>query len=95
MNRKHLFFLAFSLPVCLISFGQKTFTVNNSSKIYTAKIQVAKCEDENCSGKGIVKLFSKKDGKLNQLFTSADLNFVLDKTKNPSTRMELYDEQSP
>src|SRR5437870_11508281 len=95
MRFKCIFFICAILSIASLSFAQISFTVNNSSKIYTAKILVQKCEDETCSGKGTVTLYTKNNSKPVQQFTSKDLYFNLDSDKNPSKKMELYDEQSP
>lgn len=95
MNRKLSFFIAAFTMTSIILFGQKTFTINNSSKIYNAKIQVEKCEDKTCSGSGTIKIYTKNNSRLLQEFKSEDLYFTLDHNNKPSTVMELYDEQSP
>lgn len=95
MRLKPIFLICAILNITSLSYAQRSFTINNSSKIYTAKIQVEKCEDETCSGIGIVKLYAKNNSKHVQQFTSKDLYFNLDNDKNPSNKMELYDEQSP
>ncbi len=95
MGRKKLLFISVFINLTAFSFAQRTFTINNSSKNYNAKIQVQKCEDETCSGKGTIKLYGKNSTKPVQEFSSADLYFNLDNNKNPSSKMELYDEQSP
>ncbi len=95
MTKKATFIIVLSAIITNHSFAQKSFSIDNASTTYNAKIEVKKCDNETCSGKGKVKLYSKNDAKLLQEFNSADLYFNLDKNKNPSTKMELYDEESP
>jgi hypothetical protein len=79
-----------------ISFCQNNFTINDGSDIYYATISVDTCTNDNCEGKGTVKLFDKKTDKLFQTFTSDDLYFFFDNTKNPTVNIiQLYNEQSP
>ena len=95
MRIKHLLLAVILITQTSFLFGQKMFTISNASKNYKAKIQVQKCEDETCSGKGTVKLYAKNSSKLIQEFKSGDLYFNLDGNKNPSDKMELYDQESP
>jgi hypothetical protein len=95
MTKKMIIAIVLSAITINNSFAQKSFAINNSSKTYNAKVEVEKCDNEACGGKGIVKLYLKNSDKLLQEFNSGDLSFNLDKKKNPSTKMELYDEQSP
>ena len=79
-----------------ISFCQNNFTINDGSDTYYATISVDNCTQDNCEGKGTVKLFDKKTDKLFQTFTSDDLYFFFDNTKNPTVNIiQLYNEQSP
>jgi hypothetical protein len=91
------FFLASVLCIFFanVVFAKRKFTLTKSSKIYDVEIEVATCEDETCSGIGTVILFSKKTKEGIQEFVSPDLYFNLDKAKQPSAIMEIYDEESP
>ena len=77
------------------SFAQKDFTISTASQNYTAKIRVAKCEDKTCSGRATIKLYPANSSTVLQEFKSKDLYFNLDGSNNPSTKMEMYDEESP
>lgn len=77
-------------------FGQNNFSIENGSKIFSAKITVETCNDDNCEGIGTIKLFKKETGKLFQTLKSDNLYFYFHKTKKPTVNIiELYDEQSP
>lgn len=94
--KKNIFVLTLFLLVFANElFAKQKFSLTKSSKLYDVEIEVASCADETCSGKGTVKLFTKNTKNLVQEFTSPDLYFNLDKAKQPSTIMELYDEESP
>ncbi len=77
------------------SYAQKNFTVSSASAKYDAKIQVQKCKEGTCSGRGTIKLYAKNNSTMLQEFKSQDLYFNLDKSNNPSSKMEMYDEESP
>lgn len=83
------------LTISLQSFAQSNFELKNISKNYNVNISVEKCEDDICSGIGNIKLYSKFNKKFFQELKSDDLFFSLDKNKNPSNHVELYDEQTP
>lgn len=77
-------------------FGQVDFEIKNASAKYTAKITVDKCEDNQCGGKGNIRLMDKKTALLFQTLTSEDLYFFLDSSQKPSINaVQLYGEQSP
>ncbi|MFZ1281906.1 MAG: hypothetical protein WAR59_13790 [Ignavibacteriaceae bacterium] len=79
-----------------LSLGQNEFIINDGSDIYDAKISVDKCSEDNCEGKGTIKLFDKKTDKLFQTFVSDDLYFFSDNNGNPTVNIiQLYNEQSP
>ena len=79
-----------------LSLGQNEFIINDGSDIYDAKISVDKCSEDNCEGKGTIKLFDKKTEKLFQTFISDDLYFFFDNSGNPTVNIiQLYNEQSP
>ncbi|MBK7227327.1 MAG: hypothetical protein IPH97_00290 [Ignavibacteriales bacterium] len=79
-----------------LSLGQNEFIINDGSDIYDAKISVDKCSEDNCEGKGTIKLFDKKTDKLFQTFVSDDLYFFSDNSGNPTVNIiQLYNEQSP
>ncbi len=79
-----------------VSFSQNNFIINDGSDIYYAKISVEKCSEDNCEGKGTIKLFDKKTDKLFQTFLSDDLYFFFDNNGNPTVNIiQLYNEQSP
>jgi len=79
-----------------LSLGQNEFIINDGSDIYDAKISVDKCSEDNCEGKGTIKLFNKKTEKLFQTFISDDLYFFFDNSGNPTVNIiQLYNEQSP
>ena len=79
-----------------LSLGQNEFIINDGSDIYDAKISVDKCSEDNCEGKGTIKLFDKKTDKLFQTFVSDDLYFFFDNSGNPTVNIiQLYNEQSP
>lgn len=79
-----------------LSLGQNEFIINDGSDIYDAKISVDKCSEDNCEGKGTIKLFDKKTEKLFQTFISDDLYFFFDNRGNPTVNIiQLYNEQSP
>jgi hypothetical protein len=86
-------FLLLSINV----FAQRSFEIHDASKLYDVTIQVATCNSSECSGKGIVKLYSKSSKKLLQPLLSENLNFFLDQNKGEPTAniVELYGEQSP
>lgn len=80
-----------------VAFANYHFEVNHAP--YQALIEVEHCdfaqskEDSGeCSGKGTITL---KKPNWQQTFTSEDLTFYLDKNKQPSQIMALYDEESP
>jgi len=77
------------------SFAQKDFTISTASKTYTARIRVAACKAQTCSGKGTIKLYTANNSILLQEFKSRNLYFDLDANNNPSSKMEMYDEESP
>ena len=77
-------------------FGQITFAIKNGSKIYAAEISIENCDNDNCEGKGVIKLFDKKTARLFQTLTSDDLYFFLDSAQKSTTNIvQLYGEQSP
>lgn len=93
---KQISYLAFLFLLAKISFGQNNFTINNGSEIYYATISVDSCTQDNCEGKGTIKLFDKKTDKLFQTFVSDDLYFFSDNNGNPTVNIiQLYNEQSP
>jgi hypothetical protein len=83
--------------ICGCCFAQRSFSVSDGSKLYSAKITVPGCEDKTCSGQGTVQLVLKKTGQVLQELASEDLYFFLDeKTAKPTVNVvQLYDEQSP
>ena len=76
--------------------GQHVFTINKGSAQYSATVSVDSCSNDNCEGKGTIKLFDKKTNQLFQTLSSEDLYFFLDSNQHPTVNIiELYDEQSP
>jgi len=93
---KQISYLTFLFLLAKISFGQNNFTINDGSEVYYAIISVDSCTQNNCEGKGTIKLFDKKTDKLFQTFVSDDLYFFFDNSGNPTVNIiQLYNEQSP
>jgi hypothetical protein len=91
----NLVFLIITANFFLLNAGDYQFHVKSTSLKHYATINVEKCENKTCSGKGEVVLFKRKDKDWKQVFHSEDLSFELDKDSKPSEVMDLYDEQSP
>ena len=73
-----------------------TFQIQNGSKLYSAQLDVAHCEKDECSGQAKILLYKKGSQQVFQTLTSDDLNFYLDKKQQPSVNViQLYNEQSP
>jgi hypothetical protein len=77
-------------------YGQRIFEIKEGSEHYSAKVSVESCEENICSGKGIIKLYLKLNSNLFQILRSEDLYFSLDQNGGkPTTNMnQLYAEQS-
>ncbi len=73
-----------------------SFTIADGSKQYHAQIQVEKCDNELCEGKGTVQLSEKSSRRAVQTFHSDNLTFFLTKEQKPTVNIiQLYNEQSP
>lgn len=84
------------MTICQSYFAQSNFVIKDGSERFDARISVFQCEDDTCSGEGIVKLFDKKTKKLFQTLKSEDLYFQLNQDQKPSVNIiQLYSEQSP
>lgn len=76
--------------------AQNNYIIKDGSKRFDAHITVQSCKDDDCGGKGIVKLIDKKTNQLFQTFESDDLSLFLDKDQKPTVNViQLYNEQSP
>lgn len=74
----------------------RQFTISDGSEYYTAQLQVASCDSEQCQGEGTIQLWDKSSHTLVQTFRSDDLNFFLTPEQKPTVNIiQLYNEQSP
>lgn len=90
MNLKHVFFFVVFTIANIMSFGQKIFQINNSSKIYNAKIQIGKCDDQICIG--TIELFTKNNLRLLQEFESENLNLRYYNNITDKTNTLIFDD---
>ncbi|MBN2694335.1 hypothetical protein JXR93_06700 [bacterium] len=92
--RKKIVLFIFLLITNLL-FGQTKFEIKNASKNYLIIINIEKCKNDDCEGKGTVELIDKKTDKTFQILNSNYLYFSLDSLENPATNIiKAYDKQN-
>src|SRR4051812_9927096 len=75
--------------------AQKTFELKNASKYFDIKIDVAKCDDEFCSGKAAFSFYKKGGSTPYQVINLPDTLVQLGNNGKPLVNVNLlYDEQS-
>lgn len=90
----NMLILMLALTIPTMSFAQQ-FYIKDASVLYDVQLDVT-CDQDRCSGKGNMILYSKGSTKVFQKLSSDDLFFYLGEDFRPSTNIvELYGEQSP
>jgi hypothetical protein len=75
--------------------AQKTFELKNASKYFDVKVQVAKCDDEYCSGPATFSFYKKGSSTPYQVINLPDTQIQLETGGEPLVNDTLlYDEQS-
>jgi hypothetical protein len=71
-----------------------TFTIPALSPQYAARISVATCDKETCSGPAKVTLYRRGDNSVVQAFDTEDMQIMLEKSKPVVNDSRLYEDQS-
>lgn len=91
--RKLLFI--FILLIASSAFPQKSFEIKSASKYFDINVDVAKCDDNYCSGAAKFSFFKKGGTKPYQVIGLDDTQIQLSESGQPLTNVTLlYDEQS-
>lgn len=75
--------------------AQRTFELKNASKYFDIKVQVAKCDNEYCSGRATFSFYKKGGETPYQVINLPDTEIQLENNGKPLVNNTLlYDEQS-
>jgi hypothetical protein len=87
--------LVLTFLFCSSAFAQHKFELNDASKYFDIKVNVAKCDDGYCSGKAMFSFYKKGGTVPYQVISLPDTQMQLEDSGKPLTNVTLlYDKQS-